>query len=165
MLDTERRALLLLLGLGLLGHAVRLRAVPPGEAPGAVRLLPEVPSGDPLAHRDSARRQARPLQPGERVNVDQATVQEIERLPRVGPRLARLIVADREQRGPFGGLAGLDRVKGIGPSLLAALEPWVSFSGSAAAPPPMGQVMRVELPGARASRQPAGKRSSRAFSP
>jgi competence protein ComEA len=36
-------------------------------------------------------------------------------LPGVGPVLARRIIADREQRGPFGSIANLRRVKGIGP--------------------------------------------------
>jgi DNA uptake protein ComE-like DNA-binding protein len=36
--------------------------------------------------------------------------------------LARLIVADREARGPFATLGALDRIPGIGPGLVARLE-------------------------------------------
>ena len=38
---------------------------------------------------------------------------ELERLPRVGKRLAERIVADRQVNGPFGSLAGLGRVPGV----------------------------------------------------
>jgi hypothetical protein len=51
------------------------------------------------------------------VDLDVATAAEIEALPYVGPALAARIVADRNARGPFGSLAGLTRVKGVGPSL------------------------------------------------
>jgi len=78
-------------------------------------------------------RQGRPLEAGERVDVDTATAAELTRLPRVGPRLAKIIVADRQAHGAFGSLAGLDRVSGIGPGLLKVLEPHVVFSGAAAA--------------------------------
>jgi competence protein ComEA len=38
-------------------------------------------------------------------------------------------VADREDHGAFGGMAGLDRVAGVGPATLARLAPHLSFSG------------------------------------
>jgi competence ComEA-like helix-hairpin-helix protein len=51
----------------------------------------------------------------------------------LGLALAKRIVADRESGGPFGSLAGLDRVSGVGPGLLRELEPHVAFSGTARA--------------------------------
>jgi competence protein ComEA len=50
-------------------------------------------------------------------------------LPKIGPRLAKVIVADREAHGAFGSLVGLDRVSGVGPGLLKVLAPHVVFSG------------------------------------
>ncbi len=129
MRPAERRALLTLLGLALVGHGVRLALARPGDAPGALRV-PGQPA-DPRAHADSARRLARPLAPGERVDVDRAAAAELVRLPRIGPALARAIVADREANGPFGGLEGLGRVRGIGPGTLRLLEPHTGFSGAA----------------------------------
>jgi competence protein ComEA len=82
-------------------------------------------------------RQARPLAAGERVDVDVATAAELTRLPKVGPRLAKTIVADREAHGPFGGLDGLDRVAGVGPGLLKVIGPHAVFSG-ADGPVPLG---------------------------
>jgi competence protein ComEA len=131
MRPAERRAILTLLALALVGHGVRLALARPGEAPGAV-VLPGQPA-DPRAHADSARRLSRPLGPGERVDLDRAGPAELVRLPRIGPALARAIVADREANGPFGNLEGLGRVRGIGPGVLRLLEPHARFSGAAGA--------------------------------
>ena len=136
MSSTERRALLLLLALGLLGHGVRRWLVPSGQAPGQVELLQALPPRSPLPHRDSILALARPLGPDERIDADRASAAELARLPRVGMALAKRMVAWREAHGPFGALAGLDQVPGVGPGLLASLAEHVSFSG--AVPPGPG---------------------------
>jgi competence ComEA-like helix-hairpin-helix protein len=59
--------------------------------------------------------------PGTALNVNRATAVELERLPGIGPSLARRIVADREARGPFATVQALDRVPGIGPALVGRL--------------------------------------------
>jgi len=125
------RPLLALLGLAVLGHGVRLALLRPGEAAGALEIISTRPPGraSATAHRDSIVALSRPLAAGERINLDRATVPEIARLPRVGIAMAKRIAADRAARGPFGGLAGLDRVPGIGPGLLRTLEPHVAFEG------------------------------------
>jgi competence protein ComEA len=133
MSPSERRALFLLLSLAIAGHVVRRLATRPGAAPGAVELLSTVPTGSPAAHRDSAMRAVRPLEPGERIDLDRASAQEIVRLPRVGLTLAKRIVADRDANGSFGELAALDQVPGVGPGLLKVLEPAVLFSERARA--------------------------------
>ena len=133
MQRAERKALLTILGLALTGQVVRVVASHPGDAPGAVRLDGSAAAalGGPGAHRDSAQRSGRPLSAGERIDVDAATAAELVRLPRVGPSLAKSIVADRAARGPFGSLEALGRVRGVGPGLLRAVEPHVQFSGPA----------------------------------
>ena len=78
---------------------------------------------------------ARPLAPGERIDLDRADVTEITRLPRIGPALAQRIVAWRAEHGAFGSLARLDSVSGVGPRLLDAVRPWVTFSGIPPAAP------------------------------
>ena len=127
----ETRALLLLLALAVAGQGVRYHLTRPGESPGGVQLLATLQPGSPRAQRDSAMQQGRPLGSGETIDVDRAPLSELTRLPRVGPRLAKAILADRTDHGPFGSLAGLDRVPGIGPALLQNLEPHVVFSGAA----------------------------------
>ena len=132
MSGSERRALLLLLSVGLAGQGVRWWVARPNEAPGEVQLVAALPPRSPAAHRDSILARSRPLGPSERIDADRASAEELARLPRVGLALAKKIVADREARGPFGGPAGLDRVPGVGPGLLAAIGPHLAFSGPSA---------------------------------
>ena len=130
----DRRAALLLALLTLAGAGVRLALAPASAAaPGDVQLL--APTDTPPSRRGlqatarSAARLARPLLPGERVDLDRADVTEITRLPRIGPAFAQRIVAWREQHGPFGGLARFDSVPGVGPKLIESLRSYVIFSG------------------------------------
>ncbi len=64
------------------------------------------------------------------LDLDVADAASMERLPRIGPALAARIVADRAERGPFGSLHGLERVRGIGPKLAQLLTVHVTFSGT-----------------------------------
>jgi competence protein ComEA len=66
----------------------------------------------------------------EPVDVNSATVTELERLPRVGPALARRMVAWREAHGPFRGPDDLRHVRGIGPATARQLSDLVTFSSS-----------------------------------
>ena len=160
MSSTERRALILLLTLALVGQGVRWLFLRPGEAPGQVELLAALPPRSPAAHRDSLAALARPLGPGERIDADRASAAQLARLPKVGPALAKAIVAFRQANGPFGSLEGLDRVSGIGPGLLNAVRPHVEFglpghavSGSGGQIAATGSSLQCG-PGARASRCP-----------
>ena len=134
----DKRAALLLACLALTGAGVRYVLSPsPTTPPGDVQLQSSTP---PRANglRETARRAAqlsRPLLPGDKIDLDRADVSDITRLPRVGPALAQRIVAWRTEHGPFGSLARLDSVSGVGPALLKAIQPFVSFSGIAAAKP------------------------------
>lgn len=60
-----------------------------------------------------------------RVNVNAATLDEIETIPGIGPALAKLIVAGR----PYASIDDLERVKGIGPETVESLRPYVKTSG------------------------------------
>lgn len=132
----ERRAVLLLLALALLGHAARWLLARRDAPPGGITVLPGVASGEALlARRDSLRRLARPLGPGERVDLDRAPAGEIARLPGVGMALAKRIEAERARTGALGSLEALDRVPGVGPGLLARIGPHVTFSAARPALP------------------------------
>jgi competence protein ComEA len=67
---------------------------------------------------------------GSQVNINTATVQELQLLPRVGPALAQRIVDFRSANGPFKAPEELTRVKGIGEKSFAGLAPYVSVSGA-----------------------------------
>src|SRR6266704_1805710 len=80
----DKRAALLLATLALAGAATRLWLAPHSTAPGDVRLtVPAPPPGGLQATARQAVRLARPLAPGERIDVDAADVTELSRLPRV----------------------------------------------------------------------------------
>lgn len=128
MSHAERSVVLLLLGLAVAGHAVRLAGRGEGAA-GEALLLPGVREASARAHREASERVGRPLAEGERIDADTAPVEELARLPGIGMRLAKEIVSDRVVRGSFGSLEALDRVRGIGPATLRRLEPFLRFSG------------------------------------
>lgn len=134
----EPRAVLLLVALAAMGHAARAWIGHPGTPPGAILVRPALGDADPAVHRAAASRLSRPLGGGERVDLNSASAAEVARLPRIGMSLAKRIVEDRTARGPFRGPQDLDRVRGIGPGLLAALADKVHFGGvgsQVAAPP------------------------------
>jgi competence protein ComEA len=130
-MSPEHRAVLLLLGLGVAGHLVRMVALDAQRPPGEVRLPGSSTPSAALARRDSLVRLARPVARGERIDVDRASAQELQRLPGVGPGLARRIVEERKRSGPFGDTAALGRVEGIGPSKLQRMAPNLAFSSPA----------------------------------
>ncbi len=63
------------------------------------------------------------------VNVNTATVAQLQLLPRVGPALAGRIVEFRTANGPFKAPEELMRVKGIGEKSFTLLEPYVGVKG------------------------------------
>jgi len=125
----ERRAVTILLGLACAGLVVRLLALS-GTAPGDLSYRAgagDRPTQDSVAAKSD--RLLRPLAPDEKIDLDRAPADELTRLPRIGPALAARIVTDRAVNGSFGSLEGLDRVPGIGPSLLRGIQPHAVFSG------------------------------------
>jgi competence protein ComEA len=160
----EQRALILgavLIGLGVAVRVVRVVRAAPTPTPAAVAALDAQ-----IARVDSARRAGRqpasrspagsrrgpasarrdpPAEPGPAaqrspVDLDVASMEDIERLPWVGPVLAQRIVANREKCGPFGSLEAVKRVFGVGDGVARRLAPHVTFSafssptGAASAP-------------------------------
>ncbi len=73
---------------------------------------------------------AAPTAVKDQVNINTATVQELQLLPRVGPALAQRIVDFRTANGAFKAPEELVRVKGIGEKSFQRLAPYVSVSGA-----------------------------------
>ncbi|HEX8431920.1 MAG TPA: ComEA family DNA-binding protein [Longimicrobium sp.] len=130
-------ALLLAVGAG----ARTLRPAPPAPRwadPAAVASDSATVRRLTRATGDSVAREAerdRPLAAGERIDPNTATVDALQRLPRVGPALAERIVAWRAAHGRFGSMAGLDSVPGVGPSLLAGMAEHVTLAAAPASVP------------------------------
>ena len=144
----EKKALWFLAIVALSGSGVRLwRATRPDvgatESAALERQVGRVDSVRALRHRRDAARapvrddtlrtvgepapERREIVP---IDLDQASSDQIESLPGVGPSLAKRIVADRDSNGAFGQFEGLCSVKGIGPALAAKLRPLVTFTGA-----------------------------------
>jgi len=64
------------------------------------------------------------------VNVNTATSEQLQLLPRVGPSLAGRIVEFREANGPFQTVEEIVAVKGIGESSFEKLEPFLVTNGA-----------------------------------
>jgi len=63
---------------------------------------------------------------GGKVNLNTATAEELDALPKVGPVLAKRIVEWRQQHGPFATVEDLDAVEGVGPKMMESLLPLVT---------------------------------------
>lgn len=138
MTPRERRAFavasILLLsasGLRALHEARRPAPVLPPDSAGIRDSL----GRSTRAARAEADRRKRPLEEGERLDPNRAPEAELDRLPGVGPSVARAIVAARDTGPPFRRPDDLARVRGIGPATLARIGPRLDFSR---APPVLG---------------------------
>ncbi|UCE86355.1 MAG: helix-hairpin-helix domain-containing protein [Deltaproteobacteria bacterium] len=70
------------------------------------------------------------------VNVNTATLEELQLLPGIGETRARAILSARESRGAFKSIDELLEVKGIGPSGLEKLRARAVVSGKTTARTP-----------------------------
>jgi competence protein ComEA len=64
------------------------------------------------------------------VNINTATADQLQLLPRVGPTLAGRIIEFREASGPFQSVDEIVAVKGIGESAFEKLKPYITTSGA-----------------------------------
>lgn len=64
---------------------------------------------------------------GAKLNVNNATAEELESLPGIGPSLAKMIIQYREQYGQFKSIDGLKNVKGIGEKKLENIRNLISI--------------------------------------
>ena len=63
------------------------------------------------------------------VNVNTASAEQLQLLPRIGPAVAQRILDYRKENGKFSSLDDLMLVRGIGEATFAQLKPYVSLSG------------------------------------
>ena len=63
------------------------------------------------------------------VNVNTATAEQLQLLPRVGPALSQRIIEFREANGPFESTDEMVAVRGIGERSLESLKPYLAVKG------------------------------------
>lgn len=122
--DRLLNGLLVSAALAVGGWALWPHARPVPRAPVVTSTASPVPADPVVAAAPSypVTASVEPLLNGP-LNLNTATREQIEALPRIGPALAERIVAGR----PYRTLQDLDRVKGVGPRLLETLAPLVAF--------------------------------------
>lgn len=149
--STERRTLSF--GVALLALATGVRvALAPGPAefawsPIAAERPAESVEAALRAVEDtlaSAAEAARPLAPGEKIDVNRADAVQLQRLSGVGPARAAAIIHDRTTGGGFSSPADLTRVPGIGPVAVGRWADALEFSGTRKARAPSRSV-RIDL--------------------
>ncbi len=65
-----------------------------------------------------------------KLDINSATVDEFQVLPRIGPKIAERIVRWRELHGPFSSVKDLIKVEGIGEKTLAQIEPSIEVKST-----------------------------------
>lgn len=117
----RRRSAALLVGMiALAAVGVLSRVRGPGVVP-APCPAPALRDGVLTCDGAGAPVGARAWLVGHKLDVNLASVSELEQISGVGPSLARRIVEARAQRGRFRSLEELDEVGGVGPKTLAKL--------------------------------------------
>ncbi|MCD4749991.1 MAG: helix-hairpin-helix domain-containing protein [Thermoanaerobaculales bacterium] len=81
-----------------------------------------------------------------KVNLNTASAEQLQLLPRVGPSLAQRIIEFRDANGAFRGVNELVAVKGIGEKSLSKILPYLSVEGETTL------VKKVRLPRAKAQK-------------
>ena len=132
------RALLASAGLvvlALIGRSALARDVPSAASdlrPAAVATATGPPSPDPTAQADAAVPSPATAEtphahatPDDPVVLNQATFEDLRRLPGIGPKKAQSILTLRQRVGRFRQVEDLLKVKGIGRAILKKLRPLV----------------------------------------
>jgi comEA protein len=130
----EKKAVIFLTAAFVAGTAIlAYKKNHPGFAPGLKSVIAGLPapadSGtaqslsavDTVVAGDAMSKQSRKYFPAQRVNINQASQQALEKLPNIGPAMARRILDYRAAQGGFKKTEELRKVKGIGPKRLSQL--------------------------------------------
>jgi len=80
-----------------------------------------------------------------KIDINQATVEELEKLPGIGPKIAKNIVEYREKNGPFRSIEELLKVKGIGPKKLEQIKKYLKINKEKTSSPDISKEQEKSL--------------------
>jgi comEA protein len=66
----------------------------------------------------------------EKININTAALVELQKLPRIGPKVAQRIIDYRKEHGPFKRIEDIMKVKGIGEKTFARMKDLISVEPS-----------------------------------
>jgi competence ComEA-like helix-hairpin-helix protein len=97
---------------------------------GALAAPDSVRSDSSTISQPSHRKIGRSVAPdtSAKLDLNTASIDELQRLPKIGSKMAQRIVEFRRQYGPFRKLDDLQQVKGIGEKTLQILKPYIKIS-------------------------------------
>lgn len=96
----------------------------PGAAPAEATSPDLATSANPPV--DDQENKAPALESTRKININTATIEELDLLPGVGRSTAQKIIDYRTKHGKFRTVSELDKVSGIGPAKLEHLRPLVT---------------------------------------
>ncbi|MFO8079984.1 MAG: helix-hairpin-helix domain-containing protein [Armatimonadota bacterium] len=104
------------------GSPTRTPSTPPTRAPATASVAPrDQPAAVSAEPSDSLPEFARAPR-ASKVRLNRAGLDELQRIPGVGPELAKNIIYHRSMNGPFSSLEELNDVRGIGPATVEKIR-------------------------------------------